>query len=220
MNISIICSDTLHPIYPLLERWKNTHNQHHSIQLVSRKQDLTHGDILFLISCHEVIGNEIRKNFSKTLVIHASDLPYGRGWSPHIWHILEGKNQFMVSLIEAEDKIDTGAIWKKIAIHIGPDELFDEINSKLFDVELELMDFAIDQFKSIHPQSQPDTGATYYRKRTPEDSRIDPYKTISEQFDLIRISDPDRYPAFFDYNGYRYNIHFEKVGPSTSHGKN
>ncbi len=126
----------------------------------------------------------------------------------------------MVSLIEAEDKIDTGAIWKKIPIYIEPHELFNEINNKLFDIELKLMNFAMEKFNTIHPKPQFDKDATYYRKRTPEDSRIDPYKSISDQFDLIRISDPDRYPAFMDYNGYRYNIYIEKVNPSNNDGKN
>ena len=48
-----------------------------------------------------------------TLVLHASDLPDGRGWSPHVWDVISGKSSLTLSLINAEDSVDTGHIWKK-----------------------------------------------------------------------------------------------------------
>ena len=36
-------------------------------------------------------------------------------------------------------------------------------------------------------------------------------KTIKEQFNLLRIVDNNYYPAFFEYNGYRYKIQINKV---------
>jgi methionyl-tRNA formyltransferase len=51
---------------------------------------------------------------------------------------------------------------------------------------------------------------TYYRKRIPEDSRIDPCGSIAGQFDLLRVADPERYPAFFDFRGHRYEIRLIK----------
>ena len=76
---------------------------------------LAGGEILFLVSCNEIIGKDVRDRYMATLVIHASDLPKGRGWSPHIWQIIEGKKEIMVSLLEAEDAVDSGAIWAKKA---------------------------------------------------------------------------------------------------------
>ena len=55
-----------------------------------------------------------------------------------------------------------------------------------------------------------DTDSTYYPKRSPKDSEIDVNKGISEQFDLIRICDPDRFPVFFYKNGERFNITIKK----------
>ena len=66
------------------------------------------GDILFLVSCSEIVKKDIRMKFRHTLVLHASSLPKGRGWSPHIWEILNGADQIVISLLEAEDKIDSG----------------------------------------------------------------------------------------------------------------
>ena len=211
MRISILCSSKNHPIYPYLERWEDKQSSAHQVDLLHNKEDLSSGDILFLVSCNEIIKKELRKRFSFSLVIHASDLPDVKGWSPHIWQILEGKNEICVSLIEAEEPIDSGDIWKQEIIKVNEHELYDEINDLLFKVELKLMDFAVDNYKAINPVPQEKREGSYFRKRTPVDSEIDPNKTISEQFDLIRVSDPERFPAFFKLHGFTYEIAIKKV---------
>ena len=211
MNISIICSSSEHPIYPYLENWINKNSSSHVVQLVNRKKELSGGEILFLVSCGEIIDKVTRDLYKSCLVIHASDLPMGRGWSPHIWQILEGKNELCVSLIEAEDEVDSGDIWKKIPLKLDGHELYDEINEMLFKIELELMGYAIDNYKSIEPKPQNKENESYYQRRTSNDSQIDPGSTILEQFNLLRVSDPDRYPAYFKLNGYTYEITIKKA---------
>ena len=146
----------------------------------------------------------------KTLVIHASNLPYGKGWSPHIWEILNGASDLTVCLLEAEDKVDTGDIWKKINIHIPKTSLFNEINELIINAHTQLMNFAIDNFETIKPKKQPNLKGKYWPKRSPNDSLIDINQTISQQFDLLRVCDPNRFPAFFYINGLRFNIKIEK----------
>ena len=211
MKISILSSDYLHPVFPYLVEWKNAHGKNNEIELVTEKKVLSGGDILFLISCHEIIDEQERGRYHKSLVIHASDLPTGRGWSPHVWQILEGCNEIIVSLLEAKDEVDSGDVWLKKRIHVEEHELADEINQKIFKTEMELMNFALDAFDEVIPIKQDNSKATYYPKRKPKDSKIDPEKTIADQFDLLRISDPKRYPAFFDYRGHRYNLTIKKV---------
>jgi len=48
------------------------------------------------------------------------------------------------------------------------------------------------------------------RKRVPDDSRIDPNESIAKQFNLLRLADAKRYPAFFEYLGVKYVIKIEK----------
>lgn len=210
MKISILCSEIKHPIYPYLERWKSQHQKEHEVELVQKKCVLSGGDILFLISCHEIVGRETREQYKAVLVIHASDLPAGRGWSPHIWQILAGQNDIVVTLLEAEDLVDSGAIWAQEQLHFKGHELLDEMNAALFNVEFKLMDYAIDRFHDVQPRQQDRTTATSYRRRTPEDSRIDPNISIAEQFNLLRVADPVRSPAFFEHLGCRYIIRLEK----------
>ncbi|MGB5278913.1 MAG: formyltransferase family protein [Gammaproteobacteria bacterium] len=211
MKLTVLYSSTEHPVYPWLVRWQKAHKDVHDIELVSSTRDVSGGEILFLISFHEIVSVAVRERYSKTLVVHASDLPHGRGWSPHIWQILKGSNDITVTLLEAEDKIDSGAIWRKECMQLEGHELVDEINEKLFNIELGLMDFAVDNCSSITPQYQADSQASYYSKRLPCDSRLNPYKTIAEQFELLRVSDPRRFPAFIDYRGYRYKLTIEKI---------
>ena len=99
---------------------------------------------------------------------------------------------------------------RKLAYLFQKKILLDEINELIFDAEFALMDFAIENYNTIVPKKQTDTDSTYYPKRSPKDSEIDIYKTISEQFDLIRVCDSKRFPAYFYKDGTRFNITIEK----------
>jgi methionyl-tRNA formyltransferase len=212
MIVSVLCTDVAHPVYSDLEKWVvRKRADGHTAFLCSAKTDLVGGDILFLVSCSQIISASDRQKFSKVLVLHASDLPKDRGWSPHIWRIVEGAKELTVSLIEAQDSVDTGDIWFQEKISLVGTELLPEINRKLFSLELALMDRAMYQFNSVSPTPQRCDEGSYRRKRGPDDSRLDPYKSIAEQFDLLRVVDNQRYPAFFEYRGERYTLLITKA---------
>ena len=208
-RISVVCSDVAHPVNAWLERWRDRNSATAEITIVRDKAELESGDFLFLISCHQIIGADVRDNFRYVLVIHASDLPQGRGWSPMVWEVLNGAETITVSLVEAGDSVDSGDIWYKRSFALDGTELLDELNARLFDIELELMDWAIANCDTIQPQSQ--TGEpTFWPRRTPADSEIDPHRPLAESFDKIRVADRDRFPAFFTYRGATYTIRLEK----------
>lgn len=211
MDISILCSDEKHPVNTYLLNWMRRHQVDHEITLLRDRKDLKGGDMLFLISCNEIVRIQDREKFSKVLVIHASDLPQGRGWSPHIWQVVQGGDRFTVTLLEAEDKVDSGDIWNQVEVSVPQDALWDEINAQLFEAECLLMDFAAENFETVIPRPQDsNVEPTYYPKRTPADSEIDPNKSIADQFDLIRVCDPVRFPAYFKHRGATYSIRLEK----------
>ena len=201
-SIDILCSDPKHPIRPKLEAWSSLHP---GAKLCTQSNDLRGGDFLFLISCQEIIEAPVRARYRHCLVVHASNLPRGRGMSPHVWQIIEGCNEITVSLLDAADPFDTGSIWSQQTFKLEGHELFDEINEALFACELELMDWALSYCDSESPKEQSGT-PTYYRRRTPEESQLDPGKTLAEQFELLRIADPIRYPAFFYFRECCYQI--------------
>lgn len=212
MQISFLCSDKQHPVNRHLRRWIGQQQGKHNIELVCKKSELSGGDILFLISCSEIVSAAERAAYRASLVLHASDLPLGRGWSPYIWQIIAGAEEITLSLLEAEDRVDSGRIWKKVKFPVPIHALWNEINERLFDAEIELIDYAVSEFDRIVPVEQdPNIEPTYYSRRSPTDSQIDPTQSIAKQFDSIRVCDPNRFPAFFELYGKKYKITVEKI---------
>ena len=212
MKIEILNTDPSHSINPYLKRLKADLKHDHSISIIRSPKKVTNGDLLFLVSCNEFVETAVTERFKHALVLHASDLPKGRGWSPHIWELLNGADCITLSLLDAAAAIDCGDIYKKITIDIPKSALWNELNDLLFNAEIELIEFAIHNFENLkkYPQNK-DIEVTYYPKRNPKDSEIDPKKPISEQFDLIRVCDPNRFPAHFHYRGEAYKIILEKL---------
>lgn len=211
MKITVLCSDLQHPVNAYVQRWAEAQTGLHEVDIIQKKSQLRGGEILFLVSCSEIINTNDRAQYKACLVLHASDLPKGRGWSPHIWALIEGAEVITLSMLEAEDKVDSGRVWRKSDITVPKHALWDEINHRLFTAEVDMIDYAVRNYLLVTPQAQTETDrATYYPKRTPKDSQIDPHKSIAEQFDLIRVCDPDRFPAYFEHLGRRYILKLER----------
>jgi len=209
-DISIIITSKDHPINPVIEEWVKIKKAEFNINIVRNPEDLKGGDILFLISCSDIIKPEILSKFRKSLVIHASDLPKGRGFSPHIWAILNGEDTLFISLIEASEKVDRGNIWEQLERRIPKSYIYEDIQGVINSAHCELMDFALTNFYTVCPKEQSTSiEPSYHAKRTPEHSRLDIDKSIREQFDLLRVSDKNRFPAFFWHHGKRFKVVIE-----------
>ena len=192
-SVDIAFPDSNHPAYPHIKAWADSKG----IRVLTKPDK---GDILILVSCTEIIKSH---DYKHAYVIHESDLPNGRGWSPLAWQILEGKNKIVVSLIELAEKVDSGAICKQETLHLDGTELANEIHEKSALVKTSLIDWLLNQ-DEVKPFYQLGK-ATYYPRRTPADSELDIHKTIAEQFNLLRICEP-RFPAFFNYGGRKYTV--------------
>ena len=175
-------------------------------RILSDKSELSGGDYLFLISCTQILKAE-RERYKQVFVIHESDVPYGRGWSPLAWQILEGESDIVITLMEAADSVDSGDVFAKKTLNLNGTELADEIHQKCALVKIELMEMAVaGDIERVAQTGEP----SYYRRRVPEDSRIDIEKSLKSQFNLLRICEP-RFPAFFEYLGSRYEVSVRKT---------
>jgi methionyl-tRNA formyltransferase len=218
MKIDVMCTDPAHPVVPSLRRWVDAHvASGHVVRLIHERAELGSGDVLFLVSTSQIIGPAQRAAYRASLVLHASDLPRGRGWSPHVWAVLQGASRITVCLLEAADPVDTGPVWLRSDFTLDGTELLAEINEKLFAAELGLMSRVVRDFDTIRPVPQSGEAGPYLRRRTLEDSRLDPQLSIADQFDLLRVVDAQRFPAFFDWRGQRYLIRMEKVDSRDPH---
>jgi methionyl-tRNA formyltransferase len=195
-NVTILCTDPMHPVNTWLQVWKDEQPPEVCVLILRDLGDVGQGDFLFLISCHQIVPKVVRNRFRHTLVVHASALPEGRGMSPQVWQVVNGASKLTVTLLNAEDELDSGDIWH-------------QIDFPLAGTELTLLTWALGECDRNVPRRQVGE-PTYFRRRTPADSAIDPHRPLAEFFDLLRIADPNRYPAFFTYRGCTYRIRIEK----------
>ncbi len=181
----------------------------HTVRLISDPNDLTPGDIAFFLSCEQIISESLLARNTHNIVAHAADVPLGRGWSPMTWQILEGKSDIVVSLFEAAKDVDSGDVFDREHLHLEGHELIVEAREKEAAAIRTLVLRFVDSYPRVVGVKQSGE-ATYYRRRTPEDSALDPTKTLAEQFDLLRVVDNERYPAFFRLGGHTYILKIEK----------
>lgn len=165
--------------------------------------EVREGGIAFYLSCMKLTPREILDRNHQNIVVHASALPAGRGFSPIVWQVLEGKNRIPISMILAADEADSGDILMRDELALDGTELNDEIRKGLGG---KIVRMCLAYLDAPEPSAgTPQEGdPSWYARRRSEDSRLDPERTIAEQFNLLRVVDNDRYPAFFDYRGRRY----------------
>jgi hypothetical protein len=189
----------------------------HRVLWVYDKEDLRPGDFCFYLSCGQIVPVNILAQFRHNLVVHESDLPKGKGWSPLTWQILEGKKSIPVTLCEALEKVDRGVIYAQEWMEFKGHELINELREAQAKVTIKLCKRFVDGYPQILGEAREQVGEeSFYPRRRAMDSKIDPAQSIDAQFDLLRVVDNQWYPAFFDLNGWRYFLRIDKVPPSSS----
>lgn len=203
--VTVIVSERRNAVWERMQAWC----QEHGFRIVSDPDGAIGGDLLLLVSCTQKIGAEVRAKYQRTLVIHESALPKGRGWSPFAWQILEGANEITVSLLEAAEEIDAGGILHQETLEFDGTEMADELSAKRDVCRIRLAQWAVENFRTA--KAVPQVGEpTHYRRRYPRDSKIDVNRPLAEQFDLLRVVEP-RFPAFFEMRGCFYELTVRKI---------
>ena len=127
------------------------------------------------------------------------------------WQILEGAHRIPVTLLEAVDEVDAGPIYLQEWIELEGHELSAEWQCLLASSTRRLCRSFVANYPAILDQAHQQDGVpTYYSRRRPRDSEIDPTKSILEQFNLFRVVDNENYPAFFDMAGNRFILRIER----------
>ena len=185
----------------------------HEVDRIEDPQELPRGDVAFFLSCEQIIGKDVRDRNTNNIVIHASALPQGKGWSPLAWQILEGKNEITLTMFEASDDVDAGDVFATETITFSGHELIDEMRQKEGEVIIRLALRFIDAYPNVSGRPQ-EGEESVYSKRAPKDSELDPKKPLTELFNQLRVADNERYPAFFTHRGHTYTIKIYKKGGS------
>lgn len=179
-----------------------------SIRIFTRHADIRKGDVLFILSCDKIVSSENLRKHVNNIVVHESDLPYGRGWSPVTWQITRGKDIIPLTLFEASADVDAGAYYLKATVTFDGSELVDEIRKKIAYATFDM----IEEYVERYPMSAcaQKGRSSYFRKRTVSDSQLHVNRSIKSQFNTLRIVDNERYPAFFEYKGHTYVLKIER----------
>lgn len=166
-------------------------------------ENVEEGSISIYLSYMRIVPEPFISRTYQSLVVHASNLPHGKGFSPWVWQILEGKNDIPLCLFKMEAGLDEGDIFKRHTLHLVGDELIDQIRLLLAHSIWEMILSHLTSREE--PESFPQEGdSTFYRRRTKEDSVIDIQRSILEQFNILRVVDNEQYPAHFYYLGKKY----------------
>lgn len=202
MKITILTDNPtswIHPYINILKEELKNHNVRH----IFNSKEIKAGDLMIILSCESILKSSHLSLHKSNIVVHPSKLPLGKGWSPIAWQILEGNNKIPISLFEANERVDAGDVYILDWIKLNGDELNDEIKHLQGIKTIEMVMKYVNNFNSIKgvPQSGQET---FYSRRSSLDSEININKTLNEQFNLLRIVDNDRYPAFFIKNGKKY----------------
>ena len=182
-----------------------------SVNLLSDHKLLPRNNyITFYLSYPKIVPHDYLQLSFSNVVVHASDLPMGKGWSPWVWGVTEGKDDVTLSLFEVIQELDAGPVYMKEGLHFEGNELLDEIRIKLSEKICEMCLAYSQTPQNFKAKKQVGT-TSFYRKRNSLDSKINPNKTIVENFNLLRVVDNDAYPAFFDYKGCQYKLMITKT---------
>ena len=142
---------------------------------------------------------------SRCVNLHGGKLPQYRGSSPLNWVLINGESSFTISIIEVDERIDTGDVLDERTFPIGPNDTIADLHT-IANAEFPVMlnkvvrELADDRCR---PRRQQAARAGYYPRRFPDDGIIFfDQLTAQEVHNRIRaLTDP--YPGAVSFYGNR-----------------
>ncbi len=139
--------------------------------------------------------------------VHFSLLPRWRGAAPVERAILAGDERTGVCLMDVEEGLDTGAVYRREELEVGPDESADELRARLVAVAVPmLLDALGDGLGDPVPQvGEP----TYAEKIDPAELHIDWSRPAIDVHRLVRVGD-----AWTTFRGKRLKVWRTSLTPT------
>ncbi|QKJ25043.1 hypothetical protein HRU87_02250 [Aquiluna borgnonia] len=180
-----------------------------SLEIAQEFDSLTGGDVLIALSFPKKVPSRVTSKFRLAAVIHASPLPVGRGWSPANWMLENMETDFTLTLLKMADEIDSGDIIDTQRFQVPLSGIYCDFRVALIENQVKLLERLLTGSLPIS-SSAPQIGSpTYYNRRTPRNSELDPGVSISEQWGKIRAADSQRYPNYFYLYGRKFKVTIE-----------
>jgi methionyl-tRNA formyltransferase len=191
-----------------LIRFKFNSYKKYKFYLDYRVKDRNKYDLVFILNCTKILK---KQNLSKNLnlVVHSSKLPKDKGFAPMQNQILRGSNKINFTLFEAIEKVDSGDIFFRSKAKVKGYELNEELREIQALSTLKLIKKFLTKYPNINKSKQKGF-ASFNKKRRKEDSKLNINKSIKQQFNLLRICDNEKYPAYFKYKNKTFIIKIYK----------
>jgi methionyl-tRNA formyltransferase len=179
---------------------------------ISQAKDLMDGALdklrpryIFFLHWSWKVPSEIINSY-ECVCFHMTDVPYGRGGSPLQNLIVRGHCQTKLTALRMVDEFDAGPVYAKEDLCLEGSA--ENIYIRASRLSAKMIADIIDN----HLEPKPQIGEpTFFKRRTPAQSRIPDLGSIQELYDFIRMLDANGYPkAFWDHGGARYE--FSRAG--------
>ncbi len=143
-----------------------------------------------------------------TLNVHDSLLPAYAGFSPLIWALINGEQEVGVTAHLMNDELDAGDIVLQRAVPVGPKDTATDLFHRTVDLIEPLVTESLELIAAGKTgwTRQDRSRASFFHKRSVEDSRID-WTWPAEDLERLVRAQSDPYPnAFTHYRGRRVRV--------------
>lgn len=136
-----------------------------------------------------------------TLNVHDSLLPKYAGFSPLIWALINGEPEVGVTAHMMNDELDAGDIVRQEAVAVGPTDTATDLFHKTVDLIAPVTIGALDLIASGQTEftQQDRSRASFFHKRSIEDSRID-WTWPAEDLERLVRAQSEPYPSAFTFH--------------------
>lgn len=162
------------------------------------------GMALLSIGFPYILPESIISLFPLALNVHPTLLPSYKGPTSGAYILINNEKKTGSTVHFLEPEADAGDIILQSEVDLT---IFDTVRSmqkKVYKTEPELV---VESFKKMERGdpvlTKSEENSSFFRKRTPNDSLIDPNRSLLDLFNEIRACDPEKYPAFFYVEGQK-----------------
>ena len=164
---------------------------------------------MFILSYTKILPESFLKKNKLNLIVHASRLPKDRGFAPVQYQVLRGKNNIDISLLIASKNVDTGDIFLRQKFKLNKNDLSEEIREKQAKATFDIIKKFLNQYPNINSFKQKGR-STFNKRRYSDSNKLNVHKSLKSQFNILRISDNEKYPAQFKISNTNYILKIYK----------
>ena len=160
-----------------------------------------------LLGYTKIIEKEYLNTDTNWMVVHESDLPEGKGWSPMTWQVIEGRNRIIGTLFSPNEKVDDGKILSKASIEVDDIKNVDEMRRYQIKLTAKLILIYFNILPKEEIQKDENKKVSMYRRRCKDDSYIE---LSQKEQNLLKTIDNIKYPLWTKVNGVETKLIIEQ----------